>query len=419
VSALAPGDAVTLRAEKAVAGGRMLARADGAVVLVAGTLPGELVEARIERAQHGTLWARTEGVLEPSPDRVGEPNPCGGCVLAHARYQRQPAIKQEIVQDGFARLARHTIDSPPIVPSPTDGYRMRARLHVQARRIGFFLEGTHTVCDAASTRQLLPATHVALDGLVQALGDATENVRAIELAENRDASERAVHLELAPAIDASRLGSLDVPGISTLSFSHAQSPRVRVVRGEGGVTDRFRRGEREWVVSRASRAFFQGNRYLLDALVSHVLDRLERGGITDLYAGAGLFAIAAAAHGLAPITAVEGDAVSAADLRGNAAAWRGLGQARHVAVEDYLNGRRLLRPRNLLLDPPRTGLSRRALAGVIALRPPHIVYVSCDLPTLARDTRALTEAGYRLGELTLFDLFPNTAHVETVAVFDL
>ena len=134
-----PPETLTLRIEKPVAGGRMLARVDGAVVLVAGALPGELVVARVERSGQGTRFARTERVLEPSPDRVGEPDPCGGCVLAHARYERQLAIKQQIVQDGFARLARQAIDPPAIFPSPTDGYRMRARLHVQDRRIGFFL----------------------------------------------------------------------------------------------------------------------------------------------------------------------------------------------------------------------------------------------------------------------------------------
>jgi 23S rRNA (uracil1939-C5)-methyltransferase len=78
----------------------------------------------------------------------------------------------------------------------------------------------------------------------------------------------------------------------------------------------------------------------------------------------------------------------------------------------------VLRSPTLLLDPPRTGLSRRALAGVIALRSPRVVYVSCDVPTLARDARALIDAGYRIGELTLFDMFPNTAHVESVVVLD-
>ena len=413
-------ETLTLRIEKPVAGGRMLARADGAVVLVAGALPGELVVARVERSAQGTHFARTERILEPSEDRVGEPNPCGGCVLAHARYERQLAIKQQIVQDGFARLARQTIDPPAIFPSPADGYRMRARLHVQDRRIGFFLEGTHTLCDAASTRQLRPDTRAALDALILALGTTADDVLAIELAENREATERAVHLEARADADTARLGSVRVPGITGISFSHPRSPRIHVVSGDGRVTDRFVRGEREWAVSRSASAFFQGNRYLLDTLVNHVVDRLgSGGGVTDLYAGAGLFSIAAAAHGLAPVMAVEGDPLSAAELRRNSAPWRGLIQARHAPVEDYVRDRRLVRSHTVLLDPPRTGLSRRALQGTIALRSPRIVYVSCDVATLARDARAIIEAGYEMAELALFDLFPNTAHVESVVVFDL
>ena len=418
VSAVSVGDRLTLRVEKPVAGGRMLARAEGAIVLVANALPGELVEARVERSQRGTLWAHADRVIEPSADRTGEPNPCGGCVLAHARYEGQLAIKQQIVQDAFARLARLLIDAPPIVPSPADGYRMRARLHLHGGRLGFYLEGTHTLCDAASTRQLLVATHSALDTLVEALGRTGTHVLAVDVAENRDATERACHLEVAHDTDTCRLGSIEVPGVDSLSFSHARSPRAKVVRGEGRVTDRFSRGERQWTLSRTTQAFFQGNRYLLDALVSHVLGLLHRGAVTDLYAGAGLFSIAAAAHGHLPVMAVEGDAVSAANLRRNTADWRGVVHARHEAVEDYLHNRRTIRPRTLVLDPPRTGLSRRALEGVMALRAPRIVYVSCDVPTLARDTRSLVDAGYQLTGLTAFDLFPGTAHVETVGVFD-
>jgi len=84
-----------------------------------------------------------------------------------------------------------------------------------------------------------------------------------------------------------------------------------------------------------------------------------------------------------------------------------------------LQNRRTLRPQTLILDPPRTGLSGKALEGVAGLRAPRIVYVSCDAPTLARDVRALVDAGYELRQLTAFDLFPNTAHVETVAVLQL
>ena len=90
-----------------------------------------------------------------------------------------------------------------------------------------------------------------------------------------------------------------------------------------------------------------------------------------------------------------------------------------MPVEEYLRKRRAIHAQTLVLDPPRTGLSKQALTGIIGVRAPRLVYVSCDVPTLARDTRALVDAGYAISELRAFDLFPNTAHVETVAVLDL
>jgi 23S rRNA (uracil1939-C5)-methyltransferase len=252
-----------------------------------------------------------------------------------------------------------------------------------------------------------------------ALGDAAAGVVAIELAENREATERALHLELGRATDVSRLGSVAVPGMTSLTVSHVQSPRVRILSGDGRVTDRFTSGGRSWSLSRTTQAFFQANRYLLEPFVEHVLAALAPGSVTDLYAGAGLFAVAAAAHGHAPVMAIEGDTLSAADLRRNTAEWRGLVQARHESVEEHLHNRRTIRPQTLVLDPPRTGLSRRAVEGVVALHVPRVVYVSCDVPTLARDTRTLVDSGYHLRQLTAFDLFPNTAHVETVAVMEL
>jgi 23S rRNA (uracil1939-C5)-methyltransferase len=414
-------DLITLTIEKPVAGGRMLARHEGAIVLVGGALPGEVVEARVERVQRGTAWARTTRVLTPSAGRVGEPNPCGGCVLAHASYPLQLELKQQIVVDAFHRVARLPLEGGvSIVGSPTEGYRMRARLHVSQGRIGFFREGTHQLCDPASTRQLLPATLDVLKEVAAVLGSVPDVVQGVEIAENRDASERALHLELAREADPSGLAPLTrLAEVTGISISHAGSLRVRALAGDPRVTDHFALGELRWSLSRAARAFFQGNRFLLDALVEHVVGALHAGAATDLYAGVGLFSVAAAARGHVPVVAVEGDEVAAQDLRQNTAPWKGLLQFRHMPVEEYLPKRRAIHAQTMVLDPPRTGLSKQALAGIIGVRAPRLVYVSCDVPTLARDTRGLVDAGYALSEVRLFDLFPNTAHVETVAVLDL
>ena len=115
------------------------------------------------------------------------------------------------------------------------------------------------------------------------------------------------------------------------------------------------------------------------------------------------------------MTAVEGDRFAAGDLRLNAAQ-RDDVEVRVDAVEDYL-ARPTTRPGSVIVDPPRTGLSTLALTGAIALRSPRLVYVSCDVATLARDARRLIEAGYRIVSVRAFDLFPNTAHVETVIAF--
>jgi 23S rRNA (uracil1939-C5)-methyltransferase len=414
-------DVLTLTVEKPVAGGRMLARHDGAVVLVAGALPGEVIEAQVERTQRGTAWARTVRVLTPSAHRVGEPNPCGGCVLAHASYPHQLELKQQIVVDAFRRVARITLEHPvTVVPSPAEGYRMRARLHVSLGRLGFYREGSHEICDAAGTHQLLPATLEVLQEVGAILATVPDVVQGIELAENREATERALHLELSREADPSGLAPVtQLSGLTGVSLSHAGSLRVRVLSGEPRVTDHFTLGGATWELSRAARAFFQGNRFLIDALVEHVIGALHAGAVTDLYAGVGLFSAAAVALGHVPVVAVEGDDVSAYDLRQNTERWKGLLQVRHMPVEDYLRKRRAIHAQTLVLDPPRTGLSRQALAGIAAVRAPRIVYVSCDVPTLARDTRALVDAGYQISGVRAFDLFPNTAHVETVAALDL
>src|SRR5262245_60788598 len=141
---LHPGDLKSIAIEKPAAGGWMIGRLDGQIVLVAGAIPGERVTARIDRVAKGVAYATTTAVEEASPDRrppFVEPE-CAGCSYAHVAYARQLDIKAQIVADAFARIARLPLRVPVAVSaSREDGYRMRARLHVRASMIGFFREG--------------------------------------------------------------------------------------------------------------------------------------------------------------------------------------------------------------------------------------------------------------------------------------
>jgi 23S rRNA (uracil1939-C5)-methyltransferase len=144
------------------------------------------------------------------------------------------------------------------------------------------------------------------------------------------------------------------------------------------------------------------------------------GPAIDLYAGVGLFGLSLAAAGWDAVTAVEGDPIAGADLVRNAAPFGVRVTTLRRSVEAHVGS---AKPRDVagatvIVDPPRTGISKDAIAHLIRLQPPRIVYISCDVATLARDTRLLHDAGYGLGHLSGIDLFPNTAHVETVAVLD-
>ena len=448
---LIPGAVLTLDVEKAVAGGRMLARHEGRVVLVAGAIPGETVRARVDRVVAHTAQAEVVEVLDASPDRrqVAGERGCGGQVLAHVVYGRQCRLKAEILQDACSRIGRLPLDRPDVVPSPEHGYRMRARLHGHAGRLGFHREGTHQICDAEATGQLLPATVAWVRNVESLCGSGDLDVAAVELTENVAGTGRACHLELRRPPRHAAIESLAGGAQDAVSWSldprsgwgtegRTESARSRrrqspgrgsqshvsedaVVHGDAALVDAVHPGDGAPPVAlrRHARAFFQGNRFLLDPLVQHVVAAAVEGPVLDLYAGVGLFGLSAAAAGRGQIVLVEGDAVSGADLLENAAPFAGA-TVWPVPVEDFLGSAAATRhtPRTVIVDPPRTGMLPDVARAIIALAPRRVVFVSCDPATFARDARVLADAGFSLSAVTLFDLFPGTAHVESVGIFD-
>ena len=425
---LSEGQQVELTIEKPASGGRMIARHLGQVVLVRGAIPGERVIAWIERAEKRMAYAVTREVLESSPDRrpAWDDPLCGGALYAHIAYQRQLAIKSDVIRDAFARLGRYPIEEAiDVMGSREDGYRMRARFHVHGGRAGFYREGTHQLCDAGPTQQLGQEAVAAVARLAAALErEARDAVASISIAENIAADERAAHVELMPGArpsdEALQRAGADAM-LTGVSARDVASGRFQSV-GDPIVVDPLPALTQGRVASgtlqRHAESFFQGNRYLLPALVAAVAAAVpDTGEVLDLYAGVGVFAVALAAQGHLEVTAVEGDRAGGADLRANARAQAPRLEVHVASVEDYLAAWRDRRVATAIVDPPRTGLSKDAADAIVRQAPARLVYVSCDPPTLARDARRLLDAGYRLESLRAFDLFPNTPHVESLAVF--
>ena len=366
---LTPGTVIDLVIDKPAAGGRMIARHEGLVVLVSAALPGERVRALVERTGPGVAYAGTVEVLEASPDRRtgGADWACGGNVYAHVAYPRQLLLKGEVIADALARIGRVTREEPiAVAASPEHGYRMRARFHVRGHRAGFFREGTHHLCDPATTGQLLPETGGLLDAIGEYLREgALRGVTEIELAENIPGTERALHLELDQPATPSGLARLAaLPTVVGVAASF--QTRQRVERGGPGRPRRpgppppgWRRtvtaggapcvldtltwagDDAAWPAATArlqhhAEAFFQGNRFLLPSLAARVRSLVRPGPVVDLYAGVGLFAVTLAASGWDSVVAVESDRAAAADRRANAAPFGEALQPVEMAVERYL-----------------------------------------------------------------------------------
>jgi tRNA/tmRNA/rRNA uracil-C5-methylase (TrmA/RlmC/RlmD family) len=247
-----------LAIERPVAGGRMLSRHEGQVVLVRGAIPGERVRVRIERRQKQVLFADTVEVLDASRDRRTPACDlaCGGSTYAHIQYERQRALKAEILRDAFARIARMPLVPPDVVASPEHGYRMRARLHVSLGKIGFYREGTHTICDAGATGQLRGDTVAAVETFVADNADRLVGASGVTVSENVPATERVFFIEMpgqADDVEAAQ-PSADFIDDTTETIWSQDAP---IPAGT-----RWRR--------RAS-SFFQGNRFLVGALIEDVL----------------------------------------------------------------------------------------------------------------------------------------------------
>lgn len=447
-----------LTIEKLIYGGDGLARlpADehgrGKAVFVPFTLAGEKVEAALVEQKPGFARARAHAIVERSPYRIDAGCPhftrCGGCHYQHAAYEHQLATKKEILIETLRRVAR--IEPPSEVEvhrSPEWNYRNRSRLQVRTKpefAAGYFKAGSHDLLAVEQCPISSPLVNRGIAALWRsgAEGRVPEGVREIEFFANADDSRLLVETGCASGArraavrdwaESFREAVPEVCGIVAFREGRPGSPPEQFVSlGESSLT--YRASSASYRVSAGS--FFQTNRHLIDELVRIVVQDYSGELAHDLYAGVGLFSTALAAN-FRHVMSVESSPASSADLAANLPS---NAQAVCATIEEYLSGGPLKprvgltaeiarqgksaatsgdavpvsRPDLVVVDPPRAGLGDRVAKALGTLGAPRIVYVSCDPSTLARDLVPLIAGGYRMKQVHLVDLFPQTYHIETV-----
>lgn len=364
-----------------------MARLSGKVVFVPFTLPGETVKIRIVRHRKDFLRAEPVGILSPSADRREPPCPlftrCGGCYLQHIRYEAQCAAKREIVRDAFARVGGLELALPEIVSADELYYRSRVQLHrTSDGRLGFMRRDSNAVitvkhCYIANP----PINRLFAEQTAGMPGRFTAFASRDRLWVQAEGSGRSGDTGGAETVRLELLGK-------TLEFG---------VRG-----------------------FFQSNLEMLAKLVPNLIEEVYRvrrgaGTVVDLYAGVGVFG-SFLAERFARVVSVEHNRYSTAYARGNVPGSGHLFFAEDV--DRWAAGPSAIRdPDLVVVDPPRTGLSGAVKTYLTGAGVSALVYVSCDPVTLARDAAFLSSKGFTLDGLTLYDFYPQTPHIESLAVF--
>jgi 23S rRNA (uracil1939-C5)-methyltransferase len=435
-----------LQIEKVVYGGVGLGRQSdgldaGKAVFVPFTLPGEEVEARLSADKSSYAEASLVSVIEASPERVaarcrhfGE---CGGCQLQHATYRAQVQMKTDIMRETLERAGLSALPEIQVHTGEPWGYRNRIRLRVEvvegAVRLGYNRRGGNDFLPIQECPIAAPLLwRAASEVLRLAESDAVAErwMRAaveVEFFTNADESKLQMTVFLRKALSAGfddlcRLLKASVPelvgaGVSILAKESAQKkrrderPAIGVRWGADGLL--YSAAGMDYWVSRGG--FFQVNRFLVDEMVQVVTEGRHGRLAWDLYAGVGLFS-RALARGFERIVAVEGDETAAADL-GRALKGDGM-RAMRASTVDFLRDAVVQRerPELVVMDPPRAGVGAEVCALLGRLKTKEMVYVSCDPVTLSRDLKVMVDSGYRINELHLVDMFPQTFHLETVAM---
>jgi 23S rRNA (uracil1939-C5)-methyltransferase len=416
--------------------GRGLTHLDGKAVFVDGALPGERVRFRYRRMQRRHDEGMVVEVLQASPERVSPRCPhfgvCGGCSLQHLESSAQIRVKQETLADVFSRIGKVEPERwlPPLVAEPW-GYRRKARLGVRyvekkgRTLVGFRERGASFLADLSRCEVLHPVVGEHLGFLAQTIDALSirDQVPQIEVAMGDTACVLVFRVMASPsAADLDLLQGISARLGVHVYLQEGGADSVRPLPGQG-IDLHYDLPQQQVRIAFQPNDFTQVNLPLNRLMVEQALDLLdpqpdER--VLDLFCGLGNFSLPLARRAQT-VLGVEGDLGLVARAEANARS-NGIANVAFAAADLYgeLEGQVWTRERfaKVLLDPPRSG-ALQVLDWLPRLGVERILYVSCYPATLARDAdRLVNDLGYRLRAAGVMDMFPHTAHVESMALFE-
>lgn len=392
-------------------GGEAMGRlTDGRAVFVAFGLPGETVRARLTEEKRGFARATLLEVLTPSSQRITPRcvhfGVCGGCHYQMLNYPQQVKLKETVLRDQLSRIGK--IQNPPVremVQSPAEwNYRNHMQFHLTGDgRPGFIAAGAPQVVIPITECHLPEASLNALWPQLQFEADTP-----LERVSLRAGDETMLILESASP----QPPELEIE--AELSVIHTHAEDSIVLAGEPAIFIEIL--GRSFQVS--ADAFFQVNTRMAEKMVAYLLDRLRvttSNLLLDIYCGVGLFS-AFFAPKVKQVIGIEISPAACEDFAANLHEFDNV-ELYEALAEDVLPQLNL-HPDVAIVDPPRAGLDKKALDAILKLAPKTLAYISCDPSTLARDAARLIAGGYTLLEVTPFDLFPQTYHIESISIFE-
>ena len=429
----APPEEVVLTVESMAHKGAALGRLDGRVGLVDYAIPGEEVRVSIRQGKRDYFAGEAVEVLRAAPERITPPcpyfGPCGGCQWQHIDYAAQLAFKRGVVEEQLRRIGGLDMPVQAVYSDSPWAYRHSAAIAL-GRAAGFRSRYTRWEIEidrCMISHPLISALMNDLNGLitreeiVNFRGKLWLEVKVIH--PTGDAAAPAIQAVLKGIAGVEPEGKPDIeealariaalPGVWSLAFRRAKGGTETV---KGPLNGTVLVADRPYQLPAGS--FFQTNLGLLPQLLARVealAAPFRRGTIADLYCGAGLFALWLARD--APDTAIVGievDPLAIAAAEETARQW-GIENCRFVARPAEKALHELPEVDLVIVDPPRSGLEEKMLRSLIARGPEGFIYVSCEPSTLARDLAILVAEGYTVESVEMFDFFPQTYHVESLA----